>query len=500
MPRKKAEIQTRSPFSEDLLIYEINTIVWLGELSLKYRKKISLANIPAKEFDELAKSGFNDIWLMGAWKRSPAGLEIAKQHTGIMNDLREALPDMNDGDIAGSPYCIRDYHADIHLGGAKGLANTRKELANRGMRLILDFVPNHVAPDHPWTKTNPEYFIRGTEEQIAELPDDYYRSGKHIYAKARDPFYPPWPDVIQLDLFNEGLRETMLQTIKSIAAQCDGIRCDMAMLAMNDIFAKTWKDRTGPVPEQDFWTHVIPKVKEQYPGFRFIAESYWDTEPALINQGFDFCYDKKYYDFLKEGAGKSLQHLIEMEPYQEKLLRFLENHDEPRAAKLFPNDRLKALALATMTLPGARLVHDGQLEGRTVKVPVFLSRRQEEHENRDLRKFYLQLLKILRFDAIRNGKWSVCGVSGWPDNMSCLNLMAWEWVSDHENLLVVVNLSEQPAQAHVRSGFSYVPGRTYQLFDVTSGELYRRDGDEMNDPGLYVVLKAWGMHCLSVEF
>jgi hypothetical protein len=481
------------------VIYEINTLVWLNELSIKYRKKITLANIPEKEYDELAKFGFNTIWLMGVWKRSPAGIEIAKKHEGIMNDLHAALSDLKEEDIAGSPYCIKDYHADALAGGDKGLAKARKELAARGMKLILDFVPNHVSPDHPWTKSNPEYFIRGAEHELDARPEDYYKAGKNIYAKARDPFYPPWPDVLQLDVFNAGLREALLKTVRNIASQCDGIRCDMAMLVMNEIFGKTWSGKTGAFPGIDFWDFIIPAVKEQYPDFIFIAESYWDTEPALIRQGFDFCYDKKYYDHLKEGAAGSLHHLNEIMPYQDKLLRFLENHDEPRAAGLFSPERNKALALASLSLPGAKLLHDGQLSGRKVKVPVFLSRRAEEPKNADLRKYYLQVLKMQRFEAIRNGKWSLCEVSGWSDNQTCLNLLAWEWVSDHETLIIIVNLSDQPSQAHVKSGFAYVHGRTYQLFDVTSGELYRRDGEEMTGPGLYVVLQGWGMHTFSIE-
>ena len=253
----KVENTNPSAFSGAPVIYEINTWIWLRELSLKYHKKISLANVPGKEYDELSNLGFNSVWLMGVWKRSPAGLEIAKKHEGIMKDIREALPDFTEEDIAGSPYCIKEYQVDSNLGGNKGLVKTRKELADRGIRLILDFVPNHVAPDHPWTKSNPEYFLQGSEEKISTHPDDYCRSGKNIYAKARDPFYPPWPDVLQLNLFNEGLRNALLQTVKSVAAQCDGIRCDMAMLVMNDIFNKTWSGKAGELPVQDFWDFII---------------------------------------------------------------------------------------------------------------------------------------------------------------------------------------------------------------------------------------------------
>jgi glycosidase len=495
----KIESEIPAMIQGNPVIYEINTMIWITELSLKYGKKINLANIPEKEYDELAKPGFDAVWLMGVWKRSPAGLEIAKQHEGIMKDLRDALPDLADEDIAGSPYCIKDYHADSHIGGEKGLAKARKALAERGLKLILDFVPNHVAPDHPWTKTHPGFFIGGTEEEISIRPEDFYRSGKNIYAKARDPFYPPWPDVLQLNLFNQGLRETLLKTVQSIASQCDGVRCDMAMLVMNDIFSKTWAGRAGELPGQDFWNFLIPPVKKEFPAFMFIAESYWDTEQALINQGFSFCYDKRYYDYLKESAGTVLHHLYSTSPFQEKLLRFLENHDEPRAAGLYSTDNHKAMALASLTLPGARLFHDGQLTGRKVKVPVFLSRRLHEKENGELYRFYLQLLRMLRFDAIHKGKWAACGISGWPDNKSCLNLLAWEWVCDHEMLMIVVNLSDQPSQAMIRSGFAFLPGRTYQLYDVTSGELYLRDGEDMTGSGLYVVLKQWGMHAFSIE-
>lgn len=485
-------------FLQNPIIYEINTWIWLHEMSDKYRQEITLANIPADEWDDLANQGFTAVWLMGVWERSPAGLVIAEQHPGIMKDLREALPDLKDVDITGSPYCIRDYAADSKIGGTRGLSIARQELTNRGLGLILDFVPNHVAPDHEWTISNPGFFICGAEEDMINHPDDWCRAGKNIYARARDPFYPPWPDVLQLNIFDEGLRSTMVDTLKAIASQCDGIRCDMAMLVMNDIFHKTWTEKAGRKPEKEFWASAIREVKQQFPGFTFIAESYWDTEPDLINLGFDFCYDKRYYDYLQESAQKSMQHLNKMMPVQEKLLRFLENHDEQRAAHLFSISRHKAIALAALTLPGARLLHDGQLEGRTVKVPVFLSRRINELKNQELKEFYRKLLKILQSDAIRNGKWTVCKVSGWSDNQSCQNLLVWEWLGNHENILFVVNLSDQPAQALVGSSHSYIPGRTYQLFDVISGDLFYRDSDEMNNQGLFVGLQAWGAHAFII--
>jgi hypothetical protein len=99
-----------------------------------------------------------------------------------------------------------------------------------GMRLILDFVPNHVAPDHPWTGEHPEYFIRGEAADAQSDPASFIETGGRVFACGRDPFFPAWPDVLQLNAFDPGLRPAARDTVLDIAGQCDGVRCDMAML------------------------------------------------------------------------------------------------------------------------------------------------------------------------------------------------------------------------------------------------------------------------------
>ena len=126
-------------------IYEINTWVWLGELTRKYSTLVALDNVPPAEWDALAQWGFDAVWLMGVWERSPEGARIAREHTGLQADYRRALPDYTGEDVIGSPYCIRRYEVDLWLGGREGLAVARKALADRGMKLLLDFVPNHTA-------------------------------------------------------------------------------------------------------------------------------------------------------------------------------------------------------------------------------------------------------------------------------------------------------------------------------------------------------------------
>ena len=268
------------------------------------------------------------------------------------------------------------YIVDPHLGGPRALAIARKELAKRGLRLILDFVPNHVAPDHPWVSQHPEFFIQGTSDDLRADPTSYTEIGGTVFACGRDPFFPAWPDVLQLNAFQSGLRAGVVKTLSDIAGQCDGVRCDMSMLEINVIFERTWGGRAGQKPATEYWAEVILAIKKAQPDFLFIAEAYWDLEWELQQQGFDFCYDKKLYDRLEHDDAESVRlHFCGDVAYQQKLLRFLENHDEPRAAATFSPAKEKAAAVTTYTLPGARLFHEGQLEGRKVRLPVFLGRR-----------------------------------------------------------------------------------------------------------------------------
>src|SRR5690242_15302880 len=144
------------------VIYEVNTAVWLNDLSGAAGRPRTLADVSPAEWDAITPDGVDAVWLMGVWERSPAGLAIAKSNASLMASFREALPDLQDEDIVGSPYCVRRYVADAAFGGKSGLAAARRALAARGKKLILDYVPNHVAPDHPWVTERPELFIRGS--------------------------------------------------------------------------------------------------------------------------------------------------------------------------------------------------------------------------------------------------------------------------------------------------------------------------------------------------
>jgi 1,4-alpha-glucan branching enzyme len=469
---------------------------------LKHRlhRGVSLGSVPAEEWDAIAATEADAVWLMGVWERSPIGTRIARTLPVLQAEYRKALPDCAPEDVVGSPYCVHRYAVDEQLGGPQGLAEARAELASRGLRLILDFVPNHVATDHPWVYEFPKYFIQGSGEDLVGVPNDFFVADGKIMACGRDPYFPPWTDTAQVNAFHPGLRRAVIETLCAVAEQCDGIRCDMAMLVINSIFEKTWGHRAGPRPESEYWREVIGAVREQHPDFLFVAEAYWDLEWELQQQGFDYCYDKRLYDRLRYDSAENIRlHLSADLSYQNQLLRFVENHDEPRAAAAFSPAKSRAAAAVVATTPGAKLFHQGQFEGRRIRLPVQLRRLPEEAVDEDLQDFYKGLLKIIRTPVFREGEWSLCERSGWPDNATSANLLAWCWRKSEQRVLVVINLSHTRSQGRIHIPWTDLKGRTCLLVDVMNGERYERHGDEMLDQGLYVDLEAWQFHFFRWE-
>src|ERR1700749_1640332 len=412
------------------VIYEVNTAIWLGDLSRAAGQRVTLADVPASAWDEVTPAGVDAVWLMGVWERSPAGLELANANAALQASFRDAVPDLRPDDVMVSPYCVRRYVVDASFGGPEALAEARAALTARGIRLLLDYVPNHVAPDHPWVTSHPELFVNGDQADIEAEPAAWVRAAGRILAHGRDPYFPPWPDVVQLDAFSPALRAATAATLTDIAVQCDGIRCDMAMLMTNGVFAKTWGGRTGAEPAEEFWPAVIAGLRRRYPQTVLVAEAYWDMEWTLQQQGFDFCYDKRLYDrFTGRAVAGVRGHLRADLAYQSRLARFLENHDEPRIADRLPGDAERAAAVAIATLPGATMWHEGQFEGRRGRPPVFLSRRPDEAPDLDLANWYRALLAAVAGHQVRAGQWRLLEATGWPDNQSCQNLIAWSWTA-----------------------------------------------------------------------
>ena len=304
-------------------LFQINTRVWLERLSREAGKRVTLADIDDTIIDGFAQNGFDWIWLLSVWQIGAAGRAVSRDNPLWHAEFQAVLPDLTEEDICGSGFAITAYTVSDALGGESALAQFREKLARRGIKLMLDFVPNHTAPDHPWVKTHPRYYIEGNEETLTGDPQNYLPvatdQGPKILAYGRDPNFPGWPDTLQLNYANPELQAARIDELIAVAGKCDGVRCDMAMLLLPEIFQRTW----GSTPEP-FWPKATAAVRRKCPDFLFMAEVYWDLEWTLQQQGFDYCYDKRLYDRLRDGHAAPIRgHLLAGLDYQESSLAFL---------------------------------------------------------------------------------------------------------------------------------------------------------------------------------
>jgi hypothetical protein len=481
-------------------LFQVSTRAWLTELSAGLGRPAILDDIPDAALDRIAGSGVDWIWPLGVWQTGAAGREISRSRPEWRKEYRETLPDLTDADICGSCFAITAYRVHRDLGGNAALRRLRHRLAERGLKLMLDFVPNHTALDHPWIDDHPDFFIAGSEADLARTPENYCRvdtsRGPIVLAHGRDPYFPGWPDTLQLNYGNPELQEAMRGEIRAVAELCDGVRCDMAMLILPDVFQRTWG-----IAIDSFWPDAIAGARRSAPQFTFMAEVYWDLEWTLLQQGFDYAYDKRLYDRLRErNAGGIRDHLVADLDYQRRLARFLENHDEPRAAAVFPPGVHEAAAVVTFLAPGLRFFHDGQFEGRKKRLPVHLCRRAAEDPDTNLKAFYHRLLDVLGAEVLRNGHWRLVPCApAWEGNGSCDGFIAFLWEhADGTRLLVAVNYAPHQGQCLVPLPIADFRGKAVRLDDLMSEASYERQGDDLVSPGLYLDLPAWGYHVFAL--
>lgn len=474
-------------------LYQINTRVWLTDLSRGLGRPATLDDIPDVELDRLAQAGFDWIWFLSVWLTGPAARQVSRSNHELRKELEETLPDLREEDIAGSGFAVAGYIVHPDLGGDAALARLRERLRRRGLRLMLDFVPNHTGLDHPWVEDHPDYYVAGTVDELAQAPQNYTwikrTQGGRIMAYGRDPHFPGWPDTLQLDYSNPATQAAMIRELLKIAGQCDGLRCDMAMLILPDTFERTWDRRAQP-----FWPAAIVRTREQFPDFCFMAEAYWDLEYTMQQQGFDYAYDKRLYDRLRDGYARPVrEHFHAGLDYQSKLARFLENHDEPRAAATFPPETHQAAAVITFLSPGLRFFHQGQLHGRKARISPHLVRGPDESIDRKLEPFYDRLLAVLRRSAVRNGQWQLLEcTSAWEGNWTWDCFLAFAWQdSGGERLLVTVNYAPNQSQCYLRLPFTDLGNSWWRLEDLIDNAIYDREGNDLQARGLYLDVPPW---------
>ena len=232
-------------------LFQINTRVRLSELSAGLGRPATLDDVTDAELDQFARDGFDLVWFLGVWQTGEAARRVSATNPEWLAEYHQVLPDFRESDVCGSCFAVRDYHVHADFGGDDALARLRERLRARGLRLVLDFVPNHVAPDHPWVEEHPDFFIAGTEDRLTAEPQNYRRfetsRGSRILAYGRDPYFAGWPDTLQLNYGNPGLQDALLGELERIARQCDGVRCDMAMLVLPEVFETDVGDLCGSV-------------------------------------------------------------------------------------------------------------------------------------------------------------------------------------------------------------------------------------------------------------
>lgn len=483
-------------------ILEVNTRLWIKKFESE-GKEAKLSNIPESYWDELVKLGIDAIWLMGIWETIPSANEKYCFTEDLVKGYSRVLPDWKKEDVIGSPYAINSYKVNPILGTNAELKKLKHVINKKGLLLILDFIPNHFHTESVMLEKYPEIFLQGGREHLRSDSYTYFEKNDKIFAHGKDPFFLAWQDTVQINYFSEDARKFMKDILLDLANFCDGVRCDMAMLPLNNTFKNTW---VGPlqknnfsVPETEFWEYAIKEVKSKNPDFIFIAEVYWNLEWDLQRLGFDFTYDKTLLDRLRFDSAKSvIEHLSADFAYQSKSLRFIENHDEQRCITALGKSKSKAAMVIISTILGGQLYFEGQFEGKKSKLPVQLGREPQENLNDEIKVFYERILRVSNDKVIRNGSWRLMNINsiGYGDSTN-ENMLSWLWEFSGEYIWVVVNFSESTSKGRIRLDLE-LSDQHFKLNDILNNKIYYRSTTEMSFPGLYVELK--GMHAHIFKF
>ncbi len=466
-------------------LYELNIRTWLKERQLELGRPVTLDDVSNDLLDELVEHGFTWVYLIGVWPTGPLSRQASINDDLIRNYLATTLGTITNDDICGSPFAPQAYSVCPTLGGDEALARFRERARSAGLSLMLDFVPNHIGLDHPWVTEHPDYCVYGDEQKLAAQPNAYCRLGNHILAHGRDPFFAPWRNSIQLDYSNPAVPETMMTVASDIAGKCDGLRCDLAMLLLQDVFENTWKR-----PMQPFWKRCLTHVRSEHPGTLFMAEVYWNREYELQQAGFDFTFDKILYDRLLSGDAESIRaHLRAAPEYQNHCVRFLENHTEQRAAARFTNpEHHRSALLLTSMVPGMLLFNQGQAEGRRLHASYHCNRRPTEEGSAQHRQAYLDLMHVISESARQHGSWRLLE----PQQPVHNSLIGCLWSSPgHHDLLLIVNASWEPVSGSVQAG--PLAERDNQFHDcLLGGQPQLLKSSTLTHHGIQVNLPPWG--------
>lgn len=481
-------------YFNQLFIYQLNTRIFCIENGVR------VLGAPENFFGSPEVFASDAIWLMGVWSPSQKSIQICSEHEGLNHEFRKTLSDLETKDIIGSPYAIFKYEPNPLIAEHfLELKQFKYKLNSIGKKLILDFVPNHMAVDSPLIDKYPDLFLYKKEENAEVCKNSFLHKNGRIYFYGRDPYYDGWTDTVQWDFSHPDTIKLHKKILSNISEVCDGVRCDMAMLPLEDVFEKTHGIRALP-----YWKELIDSVKERYPNFLFIAEVYWNREYDLQQLGFDYTYDKTLYDRLKSREAEGIRlHLEATEEYQNHSLRFIENHDEERAVSTFKSWANSCFALLCF-LPGSVLYHQGQRQGKQIKIPVQLARGPKEEINLESENFYDRAFYRIQKRKNKNLQLETFELKAYMDDYSLKNCIVRSVLNLDDNLVEILIFNTYPHQV---IGALHLPEQIREkvlqykqdeiiLKDVLTGETYSRE-KEMIERGMFIKLESGQAHWFS---
>ncbi len=483
-------------------IFEINTRVWINRFAHENNVP-KLLNVPDNYWKSLIDKGIKYVWLMGVWETVSETVGEYCFTDGLTHEYSLALPDWQKNDVIGSPYAINNYTFNKSLATADEFIQFKENLNVLGLKIILDSIPNHFSAQTSLLNSNPEIFLEGDELKFLEDKRTYFKAkNDKICAHGKDPYFQAWKDTIQVNYSSKIATEFMINALINVSKFCDGVRCDMAMLALNSVFSRTWNIYTHLNNENDskneFWHQAIKKVKSLKPDFLFIAEAYWELEWQLQQLGFDFTYDKKLLDRLEFSNAENVNgHLHAEESYQQKSVRFIENHDENRSITAFGIEKSKAAAVVISTIQGLIFYNDGQFEGKSVKLPVQLRREPIEEPISEIVEFYDKLLKIRNNPIFFVGNWNLLCTIQLHRDFTNKNILAWQWKLDNERRIVIVNFSSETVYCRIKFDIETQLEKII-LHDLLNDKEYERSVSEIINDGLFVHLEAFKSHIFEI--
>lgn len=503
----KEHLKPSENIDQNLTLNLINTRLLIDEVSRLEQRPVKIDEISEEFWSEKLKD-YDIAWFMGIYKPG----EMSKKHAiNYEWQYRHAIPDLKpENDISGSPYSIADYSPNPLIAEGWETWNNLAEIVNNfDKKVLIDFVPNHVGIDHEWALSHPEYFIRGTTEQYSQDPLRYQKyiseDGQSYYlAHGKDPNYPQWVDVLQLNYANPQVQKEMENLLLNLVEHSDGVRCDLAMLINADTFIQTWGSYLSEVEknyikENNFWEKVIPKVKERAreigkDNFLFIAEAYWDKEE--IGKYFDYVYNSDLYNKIENVIKNDHVPSADLIPHIRYLMQnkrnykdvnYTENHDEERSITKFGENPSKAAAVVVGLLPDSIfLVHDGQELGSRIKPPAQISRKPKETPDRDMELFYERLMALKRSKLFQEGDWSMADLDTQNENIIGYKVSISTDVGE-VGAYVCVNLGRHMASGRIPEIDKFTDVSVYRLM---KGDIVLNPDMERNG-GIFMELLSW---------